>query len=111
MPHVQSRHPSMPLKEGQGFARSSRLECSALVIAPCTTLQDCSCEWNLWVGIHSGSCAGDIENFCSKLEPGEQRLAICLTTQQDEEAKGNTEGMLDRNSLFLAAPVVQGLSR
>ncbi|BDA41257.1 probable Golgi apparatus protein 1 [Coccomyxa sp. Obi] len=40
----------------------------------------------------TGACAGDVENFCATVKPGEGRLAICLTKQQDEEAKGNIEG-------------------
>ena len=43
--------------------------------------------------LRSGACAGDIDNFCAKVEPGEQRLSACLSTQQDEEAKGNNEGV------------------
>jgi Golgi apparatus protein 1 len=42
--------------------------------------------------ICTGACAGDIDNFCAKVEPGEQRLSACLTQQQEEEAKGNNEG-------------------
>ena len=33
-----------------------------------------------------------MENFCASVKPGEARLADCLSKQQDEEAKGNTEG-------------------
>lgn len=40
----------------------------------------------------AGACAGDVENFCASVKPGEARLADCLSKQQDEEAKGNTEG-------------------
>lgn len=41
----------------------------------------------------AGACAGDVENFCASVKPGEARLADCLSKQQDEEAKGNTEGV------------------
>ena len=41
-----------------------------------------------------GACAGDVENFCASVTPGEARLGDCLSKQQDEEAKGNTEGAL-----------------
>lgn len=39
-----------------------------------------------------GACAGEIDTFCKDVKPGENRLADCLTKQQDEEAKGNIEG-------------------
>jgi hypothetical protein len=41
---------------------------------------------------NAGACAGDVENFCSTVKPGELRLAECLTKQQEEEAKGNVQG-------------------
>jgi hypothetical protein len=34
-----------------------------------------------------------VENFCASVKPGEARLADCLSKQQDEETKGNTEGV------------------
>ncbi|KAK9838535.1 hypothetical protein WJX81_005974 [Elliptochloris bilobata] len=40
----------------------------------------------------TGTCAGDVENFCTGTKPGEGRLAACLTKQQTEEEKGNIEG-------------------
>ena len=40
----------------------------------------------------AGTCAGDVENFCTGVKPGEGRLAECLTKQQTEEEKGNVEG-------------------
>ena len=42
--------------------------------------------------LSTGACAGDVENFCASVKPGEARIADCLSKQQDEEAKGNTEG-------------------
>ena len=41
----------------------------------------------------AGTCAGDVENFCTGIKPGEGRLAACLTKQQTEEEKGNIEGV------------------
>jgi hypothetical protein len=42
----------------------------------------------------AGTCAGDVENFCTGIKPGEGRLAACLSKQQTEEEKGNIEGAL-----------------
>ena len=39
-----------------------------------------------------GLCAGDIELFCGKVKPGEQRISKCLTDQALEEEKGNVQG-------------------
>ena len=42
---------------------------------------------------YAGTCAGDVENFCTGIKPGVGRLAACLTKQQAEEDKGNIEGV------------------
>ncbi|KAK9816541.1 hypothetical protein WJX72_001742 [[Myrmecia] bisecta] len=40
----------------------------------------------------TGNCSGDIRAFCDWREPGESRLADCLTQQMTEEEKGNVDG-------------------
>jgi hypothetical protein len=42
----------------------------------------------------SGDCAGDIDNFCEKVNAGVKRLANCLSKQLEEEEKGNVQGDL-----------------
>lgn len=58
--------------------------------------------------LFAGACAGDIENFCATVKPGEGRLSECLTRQQDEEAKGNVEGVLIRLLLGLDRSITTG---
>lgn len=40
----------------------------------------------------AGDCGEDVTRYCPQVEPGEGRLAACLTAQQDQEVNGNTEG-------------------
>lgn len=42
----------------------------------------------------AGDCAGDIDNFCMDVKPGEGRISACLTKQLEEENKGNVEGKM-----------------
>lgn len=42
----------------------------------------------------AGACEQDIERFCAKVEPGEGRLAGCLSEQLEAEATGDTVGEL-----------------
>lgn len=42
---------------------------------------------------NAGACAGDIDNFCTDVKPGEGRISECLTKQLEEEGKGNVEGV------------------
>lgn len=49
--------------------------------------------WNADADISTvGSCEQGIEQFCRKVEPGEGRLAECLTEQLEEEEDGDSKG-------------------
>ena len=53
------------------------------------SLRPCRC---LRFPCRPGFCEDDIDRFCKKVEPGEGRLAACLTEQLAEETTGNEEG-------------------
>ena len=44
----------------------------------------------------AGACAGDIDTFCLDVKPGEKRISDCLSSQEEEEDKGNVEGVTSR---------------
>lgn len=39
-----------------------------------------------------GPCEADLERFCKEVEPGEGRLASCITHQLEEEEEGDDDG-------------------